>query len=83
MIISHVDYFCNAGYQTHTRLSNRLDSNMAKGRISKRVRIRGQEMFVFRKIWRALFSCYLRFENYQTSMTAFFAKIFNVGQLKL
>ena len=27
-----------------------------------RVRIRGYKMFVFRKIWRALFSCYLRFE---------------------
>ena len=27
-----------------------------------RVRIRGQETFVFRKIWGALFSCYLRFE---------------------
>ena len=27
-----------------------------------RVRIRGQEMFVFWKIWRALLSCYLRFE---------------------
>ena len=26
------------------------------------MRIRGLEMFVFPKIWRALFSCYLRFE---------------------
>ena len=29
-------------------------------------------MFVFRKIWRALFSCYLRFENHQASMTELF-----------
>ena len=27
-----------------------------------RVRNRGLEIVVFRKIWRALFSCYLRFE---------------------
>ena len=27
-----------------------------------RVRIKGQEMFVFWKIWCALLSCYLRFE---------------------
>ena len=27
-----------------------------------RVRIKGEEMLIFWKIWRALFSCYLRLE---------------------
>ena len=43
-----------------------LLSNKAKGQISKRmfqeVHIRGWEMFVFRKIWHALFSWNTRFE---------------------
>ena len=30
--------------------------------LTPRVRIRGIKMFVFRKIWGALFPCYLRFE---------------------
>ena len=60
-------YFLYWKWNSHGAMVYRLSApqnlgNMAKGWISRCVPIRGLEMFVFQKIWRALSSCFLRFE---------------------